>query len=640
MAPKPKNVKTCSSPSIKTASRHLDNWSHYHSLSATNNNGTLMLLDSMKELVRKWQESHSENSTLRQQIRRMESQRGVLSSENSEIKNRLLHCQNELAALVNTTSNQKKELAEWRKKFELVRAALKDDAMAAEELGKIFGNDGGNRLLAEMNQSNTPSRNNNYKNPQLRYLEPILDDDKESSGSETHSDIDYDKTAESLDDMYEHVSFRRVSKRRSSSVAPDVKFSTQGLTDLIEPCEKKPRNELITHTTVKVDMTGQTKPSATVRISGKVRRSNSESDIRARMRPTVPRGGAIASSSTDLRNHKPSWNNGKMIAECTHRVKESHPLTASCYVCGKYFVGSKALSCLVCQIDFHKGCHHLTPMPCIPKVNAPKTGSKTRAELKQYCPQIHPMVPPILIRCVMALEKKHLEYKGLYRIPGVASDVEKLYSELLANNPDSLIVADPEVITSCIKKFLECLRDKLLPATSYQDFVNKTQEDLSDCVLELPAPNRDTLAFFMRHLQRVSTHSSSNKMPAENIARALGSSIVGYAYTVNPTVSRNQIEIVKELLKLPAEFWDRIIICNMSAILAEEARTPGSQSQYLTMTPSRAVPNRVFGTPRNAMDTPKSILGRHENVGAADSSPLIQPISIPGRRKVQLSNLC
>uniref|UniRef100_A0A7E4WAE3 Rho-GAP domain-containing protein n=1 Tax=Panagrellus redivivus TaxID=6233 RepID=A0A7E4WAE3_PANRE len=658
MAPKHRNVKACSAPSIKAASRYLDNWSHYRSLSDSKVQENLMLLGSMDDVRRKWLKTQSENSTLHDQVRQLESRNNALSSENSEIKNRLLHCQNELAALVNTTSNQKNELAEWRKKFEIVRAALKDDAVAAEELGKIFGSDNnnGSRLLGDMNHSNTTgsSHNNNYNNFRLRSrLEPILDDEKENSGSETLSDIDYDKTAESLDEMYEHVSFRRGSKRRSVSVAPDIKYSTEGPTDVVEPSEKKPRNErneLITHTTIKVDMTGQTKPTATVRISGKMNRSSSESDIRARMRPTVPRGGAIASSSTDLRSPNPSWTNGKPIECRTHRVTDVRPLTGSCVVCRKYFVGTPALRCLLCQIDFHRQCQHRTPMPCIPKVNTPKPGSKNRATLKQYCPQNHPMVPPILIRCVLALEKQHLDYEGIYRIPGSASEIEKLYTDLLNNKTNSLQLTGPDVITSCIKKFLRELRDSLLPASSYQDFISaialdKTPQDMIDCVLDLPAPNRDTLAFFMRHLQKVATHSAINKMPQDNLARVLGPTIVGYAFVVNSAsgvdnVSLDQYKIVKGLLKLPAEFWDRIIMCNMSAILAEEARSPGSQSQYLTMTPSRPVPNRAFGTPRNVMDTPKSILGRHENGGAVDSSPLIQPISLPGRRKVQLSNLC
>lgn len=50
---------------------------------------------------------------------------------------------------------------------------------------------------------------------------------------------------------------------------------------------------------------------------------------------------------------------------------------------------------------------------------------------------------------------------------------------------------------------------------------------LYQAISELPQPNRDTLAFLMLHLQRVSS-SPECKMPISNLAKVFGPTLVGY----------------------------------------------------------------------------------------------------------------
>ena len=47
-------------------------------------------------------------------------------------------------------------------------------------------------------------------------------------------------------------------------------------------------------------------------------------------------------------------------------------------------------------------------------------------------------------------------------------------------------------------------------------------------VSELPRPNRDTLAFLILHLQKVAD-SPDCMMPADNLAKVMGPTIVGYS---------------------------------------------------------------------------------------------------------------
>uniref|UniRef100_A0A914P223 Rho-GAP domain-containing protein n=1 Tax=Panagrolaimus davidi TaxID=227884 RepID=A0A914P223_9BILA len=106
------------------------------------------------------------------------------------------------------------------------------------------------------------------------------------------------------------------------------------------------------------------------------------------------------------------------------------------------------------------------------------------------------------------------------------------------------------------------LLDCVVPSTSFEQFIHaiesNDEQQIITCVFELPAPNRDTLAYFILHLQKVSQHSSTNKMPIENLARVLAPTIIGYSKRLpfkiaeEFTVNSNQTMILHRLLKLPS----------------------------------------------------------------------------------------
>jgi len=80
------------------------------------------------------------------------------------------------------------------------------------------------------------------------------------------------------------------------------------------------------------------------------------------------------------------------------------------------------------------------------------------------------------------------------------------------------------------------LREPLITVGLLGDFIRATQltdkQDadaaLYQAISELPQPNRDTLAFLMLHLQRVSS-SAECKMPISNLAKVFGPTLVGYS---------------------------------------------------------------------------------------------------------------
>lgn len=83
---------------------------------------------------------------------------------------------------------------------------------------------------------------------------------------------------------------------------------------------------------------------------------------------------------------------------------------------------------------------------------------------------------------------------------------------------------------------IRSLREPLITVGLWADFVratNITDKQDADAALyqaisELPQPNRDTLAFLILHLQRVSS-SPECKMPISNLAKVFGPTLVGYS---------------------------------------------------------------------------------------------------------------
>uniref|UniRef100_A0A914Q1V6 Rho-GAP domain-containing protein n=1 Tax=Panagrolaimus davidi TaxID=227884 RepID=A0A914Q1V6_9BILA len=306
---------------------------------------------------------------------------------------------------------------------------------------------------------------------------------------------------------------------------------------------------------------------------------------------------------------------------------------------------------MYCNIRFHRHCQSRAPMPCVPKVPMPKTPSKQKCPLAQYCPETHPFIPPLIIHCIVALERDRLNSEGIYRLTSNAEIVGKLYQEFLTQRKTPILSSvETENITGCIKKFLKELRDSLIPSTSCDEFVRAIEsnddQEIINCVFELAAPNRDTLAYIILHLQKVSQHSEANKMHIENLATVLAPTIIEYPAVVTlenvEKLNRNQVMILQRLLKLPTEFWKSFLDSNMDAEFSNtrsilyETQTIGSTPILSSLTPTKPSKRGRRSIISNILDLQSDYSTSKTSVNSSPITPIIQPLSnaLKGMRRI------
>lgn len=104
--------------------------------------------------------------------------------------------------------------------------------------------------------------------------------------------------------------------------------------------------------------------------------------------------------------------------------------------------------------------------------------------------------------------------------------------------PNLAQVPDIHVICGTLKEFLRSLKEPLITHIRWDEFARAA--NLSDpqdrkialkrIINDLPQPNRDTLAYMMLHLQRVAKVPDC-KMPASNLAKVFGPTLIGYSQT-------------------------------------------------------------------------------------------------------------
>ncbi|CAB0043409.1 unnamed protein product [Trichogramma brassicae] len=192
--------------------------------------------------------------------------------------------------------------------------------------------------------------------------------------------------------------------------------------------------------------------------------------------------------------------------------------------------------------------------------------------IADYTPMVSPMVPSLVVHCINEVELRGMSEQGLYRLSGSVTDVKALKEKFLkGRGAPNLSEVDIPTICSTLKDFLRSLKEPLITVGLWSDFVKAAairdpqdaETAMFQAVSELPQPNRDTLAFLILHLQRVSS-TPECKMPIGNLARVFGPTLVGYSCSQpsNNTMlseTKNQSAVVECLLRMSSDYWAHFI---------------------------------------------------------------------------------
>ncbi|KAG7471344.1 hypothetical protein MATL_G00123620 [Megalops atlanticus] len=138
-------------------------------------------------------------------------------------------------------------------------------------------------------------------------------------------------------------------------------------------------------------------------------------------------------------------------------------------------------------------------------------------------------VPQVLRSCTEFIEK-HGVVDGMYRLSGIASNIQKLRhefdSEQIPDLTKDVYIQDIHCVGSLCKLYFRELPNPLLTYQLYEKFSEAvsaaTDEErlikIHDVIQQLPPPHYRTLEFLMRHLSYLATFSYVTNMHSKNLA--------------------------------------------------------------------------------------------------------------------------
>uniref|UniRef100_A0A8C7UL37 Active breakpoint cluster region-related protein n=1 Tax=Oncorhynchus mykiss TaxID=8022 RepID=A0A8C7UL37_ONCMY len=177
-------------------------------------------------------------------------------------------------------------------------------------------------------------------------------------------------------------------------------------------------------------------------------------------------------------------------------------------------------------------------------------------------------VPYIVRQCIEEVEKRGIDEVGIYRISGVATDIQALKAAFDTNSKDILVMLsdmDINAIAGTLKLYFRELPEPLLTDRLYPAFMEGIA--LSDpaakenCMMHLlrslPDPNLITFLSLLEHLKRVADNEPINKMSLHNLGTVFG-----------PTLLRpSESEVTKGHITLATDIWSHDVMAQVQVLL-------------------------------------------------------------------------
>ncbi|XP_061097329.1 LOW QUALITY PROTEIN: rho GTPase-activating protein 45-like [Conger conger] len=260
------------------------------------------------------------------------------------------------------------------------------------------------------------------------------------------------------------------------------------------------------------------------------------------MEPAVPTG--------------PFRNVGLSKAARTHRLRKLRT-PAKCRECDSY-VYFQGAECEECFLACHKKCLESLAIQCGHK----KLQGRLQLFGRDFAQVAHGNadgVPFVVKKCIQEIERRALKMKGIYRVNGVKTRVEKL-CQAFENGKElvELSQASPHDISNMLKLYLRQLPEPIMPFRMYNDLMGVAKESLraepggeagkgaelvdrgaqtdaevltlvqklGELVKGLPPASVATLRYITRHLRRIAELEEDNKMSPSNLGIVFGPTLM------------------------------------------------------------------------------------------------------------------
>ncbi|KAF7656568.1 hypothetical protein LDENG_00039160 [Lucifuga dentata] len=199
-------------------------------------------------------------------------------------------------------------------------------------------------------------------------------------------------------------------------------------------------------------------------------------------------------------------------------------------------------------------------------------------------------VPLIVRQCVEEIERRGMEEVGIYRVSGVATDIQALKAAFDSNNKDvSVMMSEMDVnaIAGTLKLYFRELPEPLFTDELYPNFAGgitlsdtvAKESCLLNLLLSLPEPNLVTFLFLLDHLKRVAESESINKMSLHNLATVFGPTLL------RPSEKDSKISINSTQPISMNDSWSLEVMAQVQVLLyflqLESIPAPDSKRQSL-----------------------------------------------------------
>ncbi|NXW75469.1 HMHA1 protein, partial [Hirundo rustica] len=254
----------------------------------------------------------------------------------------------------------------------------------------------------------------------------------------------------------------------------------------------------------------------------------------------------------------PFRNVGLSKAAQTHRLRKLRA-PSKCRECNSY-VYFQGAECEECYLACHKKCLETLAIQCGHK--------KLQGKLQLFGQDFTKAsrgspdgIPFIVKKCISEIEKRALKTKGIYRVNGVKTRVEKL-CQAFENGKElvELSQASPHDISNVLKLYLRQLPEPLMPFRLYNELMGLAKESLQggeakgrsgkggpelvdrgadtdqvvlslvlklrELLKELPCENMATLQYLLQHLRRIMEVEQDNKMTSGNLGIVFGPTLM------------------------------------------------------------------------------------------------------------------